>query len=87
MRFPKFPKQRPEVAVEVAVEETDQELYRTKNRYIVRRIDQRLLLTSAIVLTICYVDRSLLPYANIAGMGKELHLQVGNRYVSILKHL
>ena len=57
-------------------------LDRKEEHSIVRRIDLRLLLTSAIVLTFCYVDRALLPYANIAGMAKDLQLKVGNRYVS-----
>lgn len=69
---------------QVAIVEDVEFLSRKDERAIVRRIDFGLL-TSTIVLTFCYVDRALLPYANIAGMAKQLHLQVGNRYICGLK--
>jgi len=48
---------------------------------IIRRIDRRLVVTVGAMYCVSLMDRTNLGSANIAGMSKDLHLNVGTRYV------
>ncbi len=48
---------------------------------IIRRIDRRLVVTVGAMYCVSLMDRTNLGSANIAGMGKDLRLDIGTRYV------
>ena len=49
-------------------------------RRVKRKVDIRLTFMLALLYTCAFIDRSNLGNANIAGMGEDLGLDVGNRY-------
>jgi hypothetical protein len=55
---------------------------REEQRRIIHRIDRRLIIMSGFMYMIAILDRSNLGNAAIAGMTKDLDLDVGYRYVS-----
>lgn len=59
----------------------DEEFTPQQGRQIIHRIDRRLVTTCGVMYCISLMDRTNLPMAAIAGMTKELKLQLGFRYV------
>lgn len=55
-----------------------------EQKRIIQRIDRRLVVTVGAMYCVSLMDRTNLGAANIAGMGKDLGLSVGTRYVSVL---
>lgn len=53
-------------------------------RKLVHRVDRRLIVTTGFMYSVSLVDRTNIGAANIAGMGKDLGLDQGYRYVSCL---
>ena len=53
-------------------------------RKLVRRLDRRLIVTTGFMYAVSLVDRTNIGSANIAGMSKDLGLDIGYRYVSLL---
>ena len=62
-------------ALEAHLDEDPKTLKRVK-----LKVDLRLTLMLAVLYTCAFIDRSNLGNANIAGMGEDLGLDVGNRY-------
>ena len=54
-----------------------------EHRKIIRRIDRRLIITTGFMYCVSLVDRTNIGSANIAGMAKDLGLDLGYRYVSL----
>lgn len=52
-------------------------------RSIISRVDRRLVTVTGIMYCISVMDRTNLGAAYVAGLGKDLQLTVGNRYVRI----
>jgi hypothetical protein len=61
----------------------DTEFSPAEQRKIIHRIDRRLVLTCGVMYCVSLMDRTNLGQAVIAGMSRELHLNVGFRYVSL----
>lgn len=61
----------------------DDEFTPQEQRKIIHRIDRRLVLTTGIMYCVSLMDRTNLGQASIAGMQRELRLNVGFRYVSL----
>ena len=61
----------------------DEEFSYAEQRAIIHRIDRRLVTTCGFMYCISLMDRTNLPAAAIAGMTKQLKLNVGFRYVSV----
>lgn len=61
----------------------DDEFTPQEQRKIIHRIDRRLVLTTGIMYCVSLMDRTNLGQASIAGMQRELQLNVGFRYVSL----
>lgn len=53
-----------------------------EKKKIIRKIDRRLITATGLMFAVSLMDRTNLGYAMIAGMGEELELTVGFRYVS-----
>jgi hypothetical protein len=51
---------------------------------IIRRLDRRLVVTVGAMYCVSLMDRTNLGSANIAGMGKDLRLDIGTRYVRVI---
>lgn len=61
----------------------DSEFTPAEQRKIIHKIDRRLVLTCGIMYCVSLMDRTNLGQAAIAGMNKELQLNVGFRYVGL----
>lgn len=57
------------------------ELTLREQKKIVHRVDRRLVTSCGLLYCISLIDRANLGQVSIAGMTKELNLQVDNRYV------
>jgi hypothetical protein len=53
-----------------------------EQKKIIRRIDRRLVVTVGAMYCVSLMDRTNLGSVNIAGMSKDLRLDIGDRYVS-----
>lgn len=60
----------------------DEEFTVAEQRKIIHRIDWRLLVILGFMQAVSFLDRSNLSNAAVAGMTKELKLNIGKRYVS-----
>lgn len=64
-------------------EDEDLGISYAEGRKIIHKIDRRLISALGLMFGVSLMDRTNLGSANIAGMAKELHLAIGNRYVSL----
>ncbi|OBT72606.1 hypothetical protein VF21_08154 [Pseudogymnoascus sp. 05NY08] len=61
-------------------EDEDLGISYAEGRKIIHKIDRRLISALGLMFGVSLMDRTNLGSANIAGMSKELHLAIGNRY-------
>lgn len=60
---------------------SDEEISPAEGRKIVHKVDRRLIPALGLMFAVSLMDRTNLGNANIAGMGKDLELTKGFRYV------
>ena len=54
-----------------------------EGRKVIHKIDRRLITATGLMFAVSLMDRTNTGSANIAGMGKQLKLNIGFRYVSL----
>lgn len=73
-----------DIAQGISSPEEDEEFSPEEQKRIIRRIDLRLVTMTGLAYCISLMDRTNLSMAAVAGMVKELRLDLGNRYVCFL---
>ncbi|KAJ3544452.1 hypothetical protein NM208_g3042 [Fusarium decemcellulare] len=64
--------------------EQDEEFTRGEQRKIIHKVDRRLLIILGLMQAVSFLDRANMSNAAVAGMTRDLHLDVGNRYSIVL---